>query len=68
MWVRLLVHLLDAAKRKEMIIIYAETLAPTGYTAQQLDQGGSEHSKWAAMAAALSRRAMQSIRIHKNAG
>lgn len=67
MWVRL-VHLLDAAKRKELMIIYAESLAPTGYTAQQLDQGGSEHSQWAAMAAALSRRATQSIRIHKDAG
>lgn len=65
MWVRL-VHLLDATKRKELMIIYAESLAPTGYTAQQLDQGGSEHSQWAAMAAALSHRAIQGIRIHKN--
>jgi hypothetical protein len=66
MWVRL-VHLLDDTKRKELMIIYAESLAPTGYTAQQLDQGGSEHSQWAAMAAALSRRAIQSIQIHKDA-
>ncbi len=62
MWVRL-VHLLDATKRKELMIIYAESLAPTGYTAQQLDQGGSAHSKWAAIAAALSRRAIQDIQI-----
>lgn len=67
MWVRL-VHLLDPAKkRKELMIIYAESLAPTGYTAQQLDQGGSDHSKWAAMAAALSRRAIQSIQITQDA-
>lgn len=65
MWVRL-VHLLDATKRKELMIIYAESLAPTGYTAQQLDEGGSDHSKWAAIAAALSRRAIQSIQIHKS--
>lgn len=65
MWVRL-VHLPDAAKRKELMIIYAESLAPTGYTARQLDQGGSAHSKWAAIAAALSRRAIQGIQIHKN--
>ena len=65
MWVRL-VHLLDATKRKELMIIYAESLAPTGYTAQQLDKGGSDHSKWAAMAAGLSRRAIQSIQITPN--
>jgi len=65
MWVRL-VHLLDATKRKELMIIYAESLAPTGYTAQQLDEGGSDHSKWAAIAAALSRRAIQSIQITRN--
>lgn len=66
MWVRL-VHLLDPAKkRKELMIIYAESLAPTGYTAQQLDQGGSDHSKWAAMAAALSRRAIQNIQITRD--
>ena len=63
MWVRL-VHLLDPAKkRKELMIIYAESLAPTGYTAQQLDQGGSDHFKWDAIAAALSRRAIQNIHI-----
>lgn len=66
MWVRL-VHLPDPAKkRKELMIIYAESLAPTGYTAQQLDKGGSDHSRWAAMAAALSRRAIQSIQITRN--
>ena len=65
MWVRL-VHLLDATKRKELMIIYAESLAPTGYTARQLDEGGSDHSRWAAMAAALSRRAIQSIQIQEN--
>jgi hypothetical protein len=67
MWVRL-VHLLDPAKkRKELMIIYAESLAPTGYTAQQLDEGGSDHSRWAAIAAALSRRAIQSIQITRDA-
>jgi hypothetical protein len=66
MWVRL-VHLPDPAKkRKELMIIYAEDLAPTGYTAQQLDEGGPDHSKWAAMAAALSRRAIRSIQITRD--
>jgi hypothetical protein len=66
MWVRL-VHLLDATKRKELMIIYAESLAPTGYTARQLDQGGPDHARWPAMAAALSQRAIQGIRIRKDA-
>jgi hypothetical protein len=65
MWVRL-VHL-DATKRKEIMIIYAESLAPTGYAASQLKQGGAAHARWAAMAAALSRRAIQSIQITRNA-
>jgi hypothetical protein len=62
MWVRL-VHLLDATKRKELMIIYAEDLAPTGFTAAQLDEGGPEHAKWAPIGDALIRRAEQSITI-----
>jgi len=58
-----LVHLIDAAKRKELMIIYAESLAPTGLTAAQLEEGGAEHAKWAAMADGLIRRAQQSITI-----
>jgi hypothetical protein len=30
-----LVHFIEAAKRKELMIIYAESLAPTGLTAAQ---------------------------------
>jgi hypothetical protein len=58
-----LVHLLDATKRKELMIIYAESLAPTGYTAAQLEQGGAEHAKWDAIADVLIRRAERSITI-----
>ena len=61
-WVRL-VHLPDTSKRKELMIIYAETLEGTGYTAAQLDKGGAEYSKWPAMDKALRRRAEQSIKI-----
>jgi hypothetical protein len=61
-WVRL-VHLLDASKRQELMIIYAESLAGTGYTAAQLDKGGAEYSKWPAMDEDLRRRAEQSIKI-----
>lgn len=58
-----LVHLVDATKRKELMIIYAESLAPTGYTAAQLADGGTEHAKWAAIAGGLIRRAEQAIVI-----
>jgi hypothetical protein len=62
MWVRL-VHLLDAAKRKELMIIYAEALAPTGYTAANLKEGGAEYTKWNGIADGLIRRAERSITI-----
>jgi len=61
-WVRL-VHLLNASKRKELMIIYAESLAPTGATAAQLDEGGADRSKWPAIDEGLRRRAEQSISI-----
>lgn len=58
-----LVHLVDSMKRKELMIIYGESLAPTGYSAAQLAEGGAEHSKWAAIADGLIQRAEQSISI-----
>ncbi len=58
-----LAHLTDATKRKELMIIYAESLAPTGYTAAQLQAGGAEHAKWAALAERLIREAERSITI-----
>lgn len=58
-----LVHLIDSTKRRELMIIYAESLAPTGYTAVQLQEGGAEHAKWTAMADGLTRRAVQSLTI-----
>lgn len=62
MWVRL-VHLTDATKRKELMIIYAESLAPTGFSAAQLGEGGAEHARWAAIEDRLIRRAEQSLRL-----
>jgi len=38
-----LVHLLNAQKRKELMIIYGEDLAPTGLTASDLREGGNAH-------------------------
>jgi hypothetical protein len=58
-----LVHLTDATRRKELMIIYAESLAPTGYTAAELREGGAGHARWAAIEAGLLRRAQQSLSI-----
>ena len=57
-----LVHL-DPTRRKELMIIYSENLAPTGYTALQLKDGGNnhDHGKWAAIEDRLIRRAEQGI-------
>lgn len=62
MYVRL-VHLTDATKRKELMVIYAESLAGSGHTAAQLDKGGKDHDKWATIANALIRRGERSITI-----
>lgn len=62
MYVRF-VHLPDPSRRKEMMIIYAEALAPTGKTAAQLSKDGALAADWPAMADALSRRARAQISL-----
>jgi hypothetical protein len=59
------VHL-DATRRKELMIIYSENLAQTGYTALQLKDGGKDHEKWAAIEDGLIRRAEQGITIMRD--
>ena len=63
-----LVHLIDAEKRKELMIIYAEDLAPTGYTAAKLREGGTGHAHWAAIEEGLIVRAKESITITRASG
>ena len=41
-----LVHLLDEQKRKELMIIYGEDFAPTGFTAADLKKGGKAYDQW----------------------
>jgi hypothetical protein len=41
-----LVHLLEEQKRRELMIIYGEEVAPTGYTAADLRKGGKAHDRW----------------------
>jgi hypothetical protein len=62
MYVRL-VHLLDKEKRKELMIIYGEDLAPTGFTAAELSEGGKAHDRWPGMADALLEHAQKRITI-----
>jgi hypothetical protein len=57
------VHLLDESKRKELMIIYGEDLAPTGYTAADLQPGGKAYDRWPAIEKGLIERAQQKIAI-----
>lgn len=56
-----LVHLLDQARRKELMVIYSEDLTPTGVTAADLKPGGKAHAQWEAMQAGLIERAKHSL-------
>ena len=62
MYVRL-VHLLDEEKRKELMIIYGEDLAPTGFTAAELSEGDKAHDQWPGIADAMLERAEKHITI-----
>ena len=60
MYVRL-VHLLDKEKRKELMMIYGDDLAPTGLTAAELIEGGKAHDRWPGIADAMLERAQKRI-------
>ena len=62
MYVRL-VHLLDEQKRKELMIIYGENLAPTGFAAADLKKGGKAYDQWPAIEKSLVERAEKKIKI-----
>jgi hypothetical protein len=62
MYVRF-VHLLDEQKRKELMIIYAEDLASTGFTAADLKKGGKAYERWAEIDKGLVERAKERIKI-----
>ncbi len=60
-----LVHLLDKEKRKELMIIYGEDLAPTGFSAAELGDGGKAHDRWPAVVDAILERAERNILIEQ---
>jgi hypothetical protein len=56
-----LVHLLDKEKRKELIIIYGEDIAPTGFTAAEPREGGKARERWPGIVDAMLEGAQKSI-------
>jgi hypothetical protein len=64
MYVRL-VNLLDAEKRKELMIIYGEDLASSGFTAADLLEGGKAYGQWPALEKGLIERAKTKIALEE---
>ena len=64
MYVRL-VHLLDEQKRKELMFIYGEDLALTGFTVADLKKGGKAYDQWPAIEKGLIERAEKKITIER---
>jgi hypothetical protein len=58
-----LVHLLDQQKRKELMLIYSEDVAPTGLTAADLRKGGPAHARWPQIEQGLIDRATKQIQL-----
>jgi hypothetical protein len=58
-----LVRLLDPQRRQELMIIYAETLEPTGVTVDDLMPGGKATDKWSGIQKSLIERAERQIRF-----
>jgi len=63
-----LVHLLDEAKRKELMIIYGEDLSPTGFSVGDLKKGGKAYDQWPTLEKGLIERAKEKIAIVVGSG
>ena len=57
-----LVHLVDKAKRSELMIIYIEDLGGTGLTAADLSPGGSAAGRWDEIAKGLLAHALENLK------
>jgi hypothetical protein len=60
-----LVHLVDEARRNELMIIYVEDLSDTGLTAADLGEGGSAHARWAEIGQGLLDRTLKNMKVSK---
>jgi hypothetical protein len=58
-----LVHLLDERKRKELMIIYGEDVASSGFTAAELHEGGAAYAQWPGIEKDLIARAEGKMKI-----
>jgi hypothetical protein len=60
-----LVHLVDEAKRSELMIIYIEDLSGTGLTANDLASGGRAADKWDSISKGLLERAAMGLDVSR---
>ena len=60
-----LVHLVDEAKRNELMIIYAEDLTALGLTAADLAPGGSAAARWGEVSNGLLNRTMKGMKVSR---
>ncbi len=60
-----LVHVPDEQKRKELMIIYGEDTAPTGWTATELLPGGKAYEQWPTIQKEVAQRAEKSLKLRK---
>jgi hypothetical protein len=60
-----LVHLVDEAKRNELMIIYIEDLSGTGLTAADLGPGGSAAARWDDIARGLLERTLKNMKVKR---
>ena len=58
-----LVHLIDEAKRNELMIIYREDLSSMGLTAADLAEGGRDAAKWDEISNGLLDRAVKGVKV-----
>jgi len=60
-----LVHLVDEAKRNELMIIYLEDLSGTGLSAADLAAGGSAATRWEELSKGLLERAIKGMEVSR---
>ena len=60
-----LVHLVDEAKRNELMIIYLEDLSPMKLTAADLAKGGKAESRWPEISKGLLERATKNMKLSR---
>lgn len=58
-----LVHMLDGAKRQELMIIYGEDLAPTHFTVADLQEKGKRRDQWTEIEGGLIARAKNKVAL-----